>query len=118
MFVCLTVSESFYGYCQPSFELAPKSYHGDVFKDNACRKMHKNPDVINDPDVLGDVSPLAVQPIIMAFKDINKVVDDCFFTGKDSKSLCDDVIELNRLYKGTELNKTLKIYVLIKTFVK
>ena len=91
----------------------PKSYHGDVFEGNACRKMLKNPDLINNPDVLGEISPLVVQPIIMAFKGMNKVVNDCFSTGKVSKSLTDDVIELNRLYKGTELNETLKIHVVL-----
>ena len=47
-----------------------------------CRKMIKNAGAINDPDVPGDVSPLAVQPIIMAFKGMDKVVKGCFSTGK------------------------------------
>ena len=78
-----------------------------MFEGNACRQMLKN------TDVLGDVSPLAVQHIMMALKGMNKIVDDCFSTDKVSKSLSDDVIALNRLYKGTELNETLKSHVVL-----
>ena len=94
-------------------KVIPKSYHGDVFEGNACRKMLQNADAINDPDVLGDVSPLAVQPIIMAFKGMDKIVKDCFSTRIVSKTLSEDIKELNRLFEGTELNETLKIHVVL-----
>ena len=94
-------------------KVIPKSYHGDVFEGNACRKMLKNSDAINDPDVLGDVSPIAVQPIIMAFKGMDKVVKACFSTDKVSDSVSDNIKDLNRLYEGTEMNETLKIHVVL-----
>ncbi len=94
-------------------KVIPKSYHGDVFEGNACRKMLKNPDAINDPDVLGSVSPIAVQPIIMAFKGMDKLVKACFSTDKVSNTVADIIKDLKRLYEGTELNETLKIHVVL-----
>ena len=65
-------------------------------------KILQNADAINDQDVLVDISPLAVQSIIMAFKGMDKIVKDFFSTSKVSKTLSDDIKELNSLMR--ELN--------------
>ncbi len=75
--------------------------------------MLKNPNAINDPDVLGDVSPIALQPIIMAFKGMDKVEKAWFSTVKISESVSDNIKELNRLIDGTEMNEILKIYFML-----
>ena len=75
--------------------------------------MIKNVGAINDPEVPGDVGPLAAQPIIMTFKGMEKVVKGCFSTGKVSESLYNGIKQLVRLYEGTELNETLMIHVVL-----
>ena len=94
-------------------KVIPKNYHGEVFEGNACRKMLKNADKICSSKVLKGKSPLLVQPIVMAYKSMDKIVQDCFSTAKVSEDLSSDIKDLNRLFEGTEINETLKIHVIL-----
>ena len=59
-----------------------KDYHGKLFEGNACRTMIKQAHRMldNDKDVLGDVSPIYVQPYVRAYQAMDKIVHKCFGT--------------------------------------
>ena len=73
--------------------------------------MLQNADTTNNSDVLVDISLLAVQ--LQSVMGMAKIVKDYFSTSKVSKTLLDDIKELNRLYEVIELNETLKIHVVL-----
>ncbi|KAJ3662502.1 hypothetical protein Zmor_006848 [Zophobas morio] len=56
--------------------LVTKSYQGEIFEGNACRRLLKEADRILDLDT--DRAKLELVPIISALKAMNKVVEDCF----------------------------------------
>ena len=73
--------------------------------------MLQNADTTNNSDVLVDISLLAVQ--LQSVMGMAKIVKDYLSTSKVSKTLLDDIKELNRLYGVIELNETLKIHVVL-----
>jgi hypothetical protein len=94
-------------------KLIPKNYHGEIFEGNPCRKLLKEADHLNDPEVLGDVSPICIVPFISAFKAMNKVVHDCFSARQVSSELDKDIEELKKAFKATGVSETLKVHMLL-----
>lgn len=96
--------------------LTSKSYHGEVFEGNACRKLVKEADKLMDPDIYINVGSLAILPFVNAFKSMNAVVDCCFTSGKVRTGLEAHLSKLNKDFKAlnmlNDVSETLKIHVL------
>ena len=93
--------------------VAAVGYHGRVFEGGACRKMCKNSDRLLDQQVLGDTSPLVLQPYVAFLKGMDKVVSDCFSTGKVGTDLESHLSELQLYFNATGLSETLKCHVVL-----
>ena len=50
------------------------------FEGKACRDMLKQAHRMLDEDVLGDTSPILVQPYVRAYQAMDKLVNQCFGT--------------------------------------
>ncbi|CAH1107748.1 unnamed protein product [Psylliodes chrysocephalus] len=95
-------------------QVISKNYHGEVFEGNACRKLLKNADKLNDQDIYGHVGYFKILPFIQAFKEMNKLVDCCFSTGPVYSDIEPRVNELRRAFLATGISETLKIHVLTR----
>lgn len=62
--------------------IAHKSYQGDIFEGNQCRKLLKEADKLQDPEIYELAGPFRLQPYIAAFKAMNKIVEKCFAAKK------------------------------------
>lgn len=96
------------------FNLVHKGYHGDVFEGNACRRLLKEADKLNSPEILVKVDELQLLPFVRAMKAMNKIVECSFSTQKVGPELGKNVEELNSVFKATGLTKTLKIHVTLE----
>ena len=94
--------------------VAVAGYHGRTFEGGACRKMCKNSDRLLGQDVLGSTSPLILQPYVAFLKSMDKVVVDCFSTGKVGTDLKSHLSDLQVHFEATGLSETLKIHVVLK----
>lgn len=91
-----------------------KNYHGDAFEGNACRKLLKEADKLYDEEIYGKVGLFKIIPYIAAYKEMNKVVDCCFTSGKIGPSIDSHINELGKALKSIEnLSETLKIHVIL-----
>lgn len=96
-----------------SLGLISKDYHGRTFEGNACRKLLKNADKLNSPDVYKNVGSLAVVPYINAFKIMDKLVDCAFTSGNVGEGLENHLKELEKALDALEeVSETLKLHVL------
>ena len=76
--------------------------------------MCKNSDRLLGQDVLGSTSPLILQPYVAFLKSMDKVVVDCFSTGKVGTDLKSHLSDLQGHFEATGLSETLKIHVVLK----
>lgn len=94
----------------------PKNYHGRVFEGNACRKMIKEVNQLNDKEIYGDVGIFAITPYITAFEEMNKVVNCCFTSGKVGPNLKDHMKSLRKAIDDLEsicnISDSLKLHIL------
>lgn len=89
-----------------------KNYQGDIFEGNACRKLLKEADKLNDSEIT--CNQLQIQPYISVFKAMNKVVDSCFSTRKVSENLDLHLEMLKKcFYAVPHVSETLKIHILL-----
>lgn len=94
-----------------------KNYHGEIFEGNACRKLLKCADELNDPEIyknLGSSGNLKILPYINALKAMDKVVNSSFAARRVSPHLDKHIAELEKTYAALEINETLKVHVTIK----
>lgn len=96
--------------------LIAKAYHGECFEGNACRKLLKHADMLNDEEFYKEVGFFKIVPFINVFNSMNKVVDYCFTNHKVGPDL-DQLLE--KVYKDLDaitcikdLSITLNIHVL------
>ncbi|XP_043469388.1 uncharacterized protein LOC122503046 [Leptopilina heterotoma] len=94
--------------------LSSKNYHGRVFEGNACRKLLKSADLLDDKIIYENVGRLRLLPYINAFKAMDKVVSSCFSVKKIRKDLDKNIREFKTIYEATECSTTLKIHVISK----
>ena len=85
-----------------------------LFEGGACRKMCKNSDRLLEQQVLCDTSPLVLQPYAAFLKGMDKVVSDCFSTGKVGTNLESHLSDLQLYFNATGLSETLKCHVVLK----
>ncbi|CAH0547201.1 unnamed protein product [Brassicogethes aeneus] len=98
--------------------LISKSYQGDLFEGNACRKLLENPDSLLACGIVfnGEKTALHLVPIIESLKAFDKIVEMCF----SSKRKCsfDEILKsidrLKKTYAATNLSYTLKIHIIIE----
>lgn len=89
--------------------IVSKSYHGEAFEGPACKKLLKEVDRLNDPDITSD--RLKLQPFITAFKAMDKVVECCFSTKKVASDLSTRIQELKKCFYVTDDSETLKVHI-------
>lgn len=90
-----------------------KNYHGESFGGNACRKMLKESDKLNDPEIYKAVGYFKIAPFIANFKAMNKILNCSFTSGKVGPSLNSHIDELRRVVEHLDISKTLKIHVIV-----
>ena len=100
-----------------ALNVVSQSYHGEVFEGNAARKLIKNSDLLQSPEVMNDIDPLAVQPYISAFKAMDALVSSCFGTHKVKGNVSELVEKLTRTYLGLHISITLKMHVIFEHLV-
>ena len=87
-----------------------QAYHGSTLEGNACRFLIGKADALLDQEILGEISPLVVQPYIANLKSFDKLVTSCF----SAKAVKDDVQSLLAKFKSsylaTDLSVTLKVH--------
>lgn len=91
-----------------------KNYHGEVFEGNACRKLIKNADKLNDEAIYGHVGYFKIVPFIHAFKEMNKLVECCFSRGPVHSDVEKRVSEVRKAFLATGVSETLKMHVLTR----
>lgn len=96
--------------------LVSKSYHGEKFEGNACRKLLKESDMLRDPAVCGN-DVLKIEPFIAVFKTMNKIVECCFSTSIVNNDLPKYIAELRVFYKALDMAQTLKIHIVLEHLV-
>lgn len=95
--------------------LVSKNYHGDAFEGNACRKLLKEADALEDPQIYEKVGIFKIKPYVGAFKAMNKIVICSFTAGKVGPSLDAHIAELYKALKSIDdLSVTLKIHVILE----
>lgn len=98
--------------------LLPKEYQGEIFEGNACRKLLKEADRLNDPEIYGNLGPLRITPFISAFKVMDKIVNLYFSTRKidtnDANEIDKHVNDLRKSFQATEVSESLKIHVVLQ----
>lgn len=94
--------------------IVSKGYHGEVFEGNACRKLLKEADLLNDTNIYKEVGYFQILPYISAFKAMNKIVDCCFTAKAVGPNLDKLLKELSLAVKATQVSETLKIHVLLE----
>lgn len=95
--------------------ISHKSYQGDIFEGNQCRKLLKEADKLQDPKLYGLAGPFRLQPYIAAFKAMNKIVEKCFAAKKaDITDFNKNLKELREALKSTEISQTLKIHIILE----
>lgn len=94
-------------------KMISKNYQGRVFEGNACRKLLKEADKLNDKRIFQEKGPLALVPYIAAFKAMDEMVKFCFSVKDIDPDVNINKIlnELERCIKATEVSKTLKLHV-------
>lgn len=88
-----------------------KNYHGEIFEGNACRKLLKNADCLNDEDIFKDVGSLKILPFINAFKAMDKLVISCFSTKVKEDDVDKLAQEVRKHFLATGVTESLKIHV-------
>ena len=83
------------------------------FEGKACRDMLKQAHRMLDKDVLGDTSPILVQPYVRAYQAMDKLVRHCFVTKLVNQDMVEDLHkEVVISYMGLEISVTPKMHVI------
>lgn len=93
--------------------LVSKNYHGRQFEGNACRKLLKNADLLEDPEISAEVGILKLLPFINAFKAMDRVVSNSFSTKKADPEAYKALSDLRKILPSTKVSITLKLHVLL-----
>lgn len=91
--------------------LVAKNYHGEIFEGNACRKLLKEADRLQDTEIFQELGPLRLVPFISAFKAMNAVVESCFGATKNTQDMDKLIRNLKRQVTSTGISITLKIHI-------
>ncbi|KAJ6639211.1 hypothetical protein Bhyg_11953 [Pseudolycoriella hygida] len=94
--------------------LISKHYHGEMFEGNACRRLLKEADLLNDSDILGEHSIFEINPFIQTLKTLDKLVNASFKSERPDDSWQQHVNELKRVYPATGLSNASKVHVLLE----
>lgn len=94
--------------------LISKHYHGEKFEGNACRRLLREADKLNDKDILQDITIFKIIPFIQVLKTLDKLVDASFKSNRLDVTWRECVKELKRNYPATGLSFTLKVHVLLE----
>ena len=97
--------------------LVAKGYQGGTLEGNACRKLLKQADRILDPEVLGNVPSLMVQPIVHAVKCMDKLVTASFSTDIITEDLDPLINDLTKAVLATDMHMTLKMHVILSHLI-
>lgn len=82
-----------------------KSYHGNIFEGNQCRKLLKEADKLQDPEIYKDIGPFRLQPFITSFKAMDKIVNTCFSAKQaDLRDIDKNLRELRKALKSTGIS--------------
>lgn len=95
-------------------KLIQKSYRGEIFEENACRKLLKEASKLHDDEIHKTVGYFAIVPFITAFTALDKIVRDNFSVKNQENNLDKNMDELVRASQSIDVSETLKIYVLTK----
>ena len=96
-----------------------EKYHGGTFEGNDCKVLLSNPDILTNPDILGEVKVEEVQPFIRTFHDFNKLVDECFSTKLvDMDKAKRFLSEFQKSYKTTGVSCTPKVHTFLHHLVR
>ena len=94
--------------------ISHKSYHGDIFEGNYCWKLLKEADQLQDPEIYEVVGPFRLQPYIVSFKAMNKIVNTCFSAKQADLSDFDkNLSELREALKSTGIFQTVEIHIIL-----
>lgn len=77
--------------------LISKHYQGEKFEGNACRRLLKESDLLNDKDILQDIPTFKIIPFIQTLKTLNKLVDASFKSKGLNDTQQDHLKELQRV---------------------
>lgn len=92
-----------------------KSYQGEIFEGNHCRKLLKEADKLQDPEIYELVGPLRLQPYIASFKAMNKIVTTCFSAKQaDLTDFHKNLSEFRKALKSTGISQTVKIHIILE----
>ncbi|GLV37490.1 hypothetical protein CBL_10545 [Carabus blaptoides fortunei] len=95
-------------------KLVAKNYQGEIFEDNACRKLLQESDKLLDPKIYEHVGPFKLQPYVAAFKTMNNIVHDCFSTQRaDITDLEENLKKLRKDLESTGTSQTLKMHIIL-----
>lgn len=99
-------------------KVVPKNYHGRIFEGNACRKLLKASQLLNDIKIYKDVGFFKIVPYIAAFEAMDKVVDGCFASRKVNPNMNNLIFSLQKAIDNLQfldhVSESLKIHVLKK----
>lgn len=96
------------------FNLIPKHYHGEQFEGNACRRLLKESDALNDKDILQGTPILKITPFIQLLKALDKLVNASFKSERLDEEWRQHLMLVKRIFPATGLSFTLKIHVLLE----
>ncbi|KAJ6648687.1 hypothetical protein Bhyg_03918 [Pseudolycoriella hygida] len=91
--------------------LISKNYHGEKFEGNACRRLLKESDKLNDKDVLQETPTLKIAELLKA---LDKLVNASFKSERLNEEWHQHLTTVKRIFPATNLSFTLKIYVLLE----
>lgn len=94
--------------------LVSKHYQGEKFEGNACRRLLREHDKLNDIDILQNTPILRIIPFIQTLKSLNKLVDASFKCERLDMTWKVYVEEFKRNFASTGLSNTLKVHVLLE----
>lgn len=94
--------------------LVSKQYQGKKFEGNACRRLFKEADKLNDKEILQGISIFRILPIIETLKTLDKLVDASFKSVRLDDTWKSHLTMLKLIYPATGLSNTLKVHVLFE----
>lgn len=89
-------------------------YRGQTFQGNACRKMLQEADKLLNPVIYQEVGLFRIIPCVTAFKEMNKLVENCFSIRVTDKLILKEQIDkLRKALAAVEVSDTLKLHILM-----
>lgn len=91
--------------------ISSKSYQGEIFEGNACRKLLQEADSLNDPKIYKEVGFFRILPFISTFKAMNKLVTNSFSVRKPGEGLDNIIDNIRNSFLSTGVSESLKIHI-------